>query len=71
MLNLNLHKTTIVKLDSWNNIFAKLIPSQYPTQLGAELVIFPNNPATQPSTPPPIQALDDLDLKGKVVSLNG
>ena len=29
---------------------AKLSPSPNPTQLGAELVIFLNNPATQPTT---------------------
>ena len=34
---------------------AKLSPSPNPTQLGAELVIFPINPATQPPTHPTYQ----------------
>ena len=42
-----------------------------PTQLGAELVIFPYNPATHPTyQKSSFQAYDDLDLKGKVGSLN-
>ena len=33
-----------------DDIIAKLSPSPNPNQLGAELVIFPNNPATHPPT---------------------
>ena len=50
---------------------AKISVSPNPTQLGAELVIFPNNPPSHPTyQKSSFQAQDDLYLKGKVVSLN-